>query len=99
MGSKSMAQFLAPFACAVVVFIAFYLLGLAAGLIFLILGGLAALFGEKDASMFFEYAIDDVSGFFFLADDTYLVGGIAVAIIVWVILTCIVEMWLAEQEN
>jgi hypothetical protein len=99
MGSKSMAQFLAPFACAVVVFIAFYLLGLAAGLIFLILGGLAYLVGGKDASMFFEDAIENVPGFFFLADDTYPIGGVVVAAIVWVILTCIVEMWLAEQND
>ena len=99
MGSKSMAQFLAPFACAVVVFIAFYLLGIAAGLIFLILGGLAALVGERDASMFFEDAIEDVSGFFFLADDAYPVGGTVMAVIAWIILTCIVEMWLAEQND
>ena len=94
-----MAQFLAPFACAVVVFIAFYLLGLAAGLLFLILGGLAALFGIDGLIDICECAIEDIPMFFFLVDDVYPIGGATVAIIVWIILTCIAEMYIADTSD
>ena len=93
-----MAQILAPFACAVVVFIAFYALGLAVGLVCLILIGLTNLLGIVGAAEFFEDVIKNVPEFFFLVDDAYPVGGAVVAGIVWIIITCIVEMWLADTN-
>ena len=92
-----MAQILAPFAIAVVVFIAFYALGLVAGLLIFILGSIAALFSMDNLLDFFEVAIEEVPYFFFLADDVYPIGGAVVAVIVWIILTCIAEMWITDE--
>ena len=78
-----MFQLLAPFAVAVVVFIAFYFLGFIAAIIEALVNGV------KGAT--------DLQDFFFIANGENN-AGVVLAIIVWIIGTIIAEVYITDNS-
>lgn len=80
---KSLLKILAPFGCAVVVIIVFYVLGL--------------VFGVLSWLLNLDF-LEDIMEFLWIFSGEYPTGSIVITIMVWIILTIFVEIAI-ESEN
>lgn len=87
---KSTLKVLAPFATAVIVVIAFYLLGAIAA----VLGLLSDCCGADSLDNFFGAIME----FLFIFSGEYPIGSTVVTIIVWIIITIIAEIVIEEES-
>lgn len=96
MSEKGMVQLLAPFAAGVVIVVAFYVLGS----LMAIIGELAGLgydLYRVDVLSGIEYLLKDVTGFLFIFSGDYPVGSGIFAVICWIVLTILIELWILEN--